>query len=103
VLWPERRDCCNLSGEGSGAYATRKDQAMSNRYVIDEKGRRVGVLLDVEEYERMVEELEELEDIRDVREVREAIERGEENVVSWEQAKREIEAERAELRSRGEL
>ena len=76
---------------------------MSNRYVIDEKGRRVGVLLDVEEYERMVEELEELEDIRDVREVREAIERGEENVVSWEQAKREIEAERAEPRSRGEL
>ncbi len=63
----------------------------------------MGVLLDVEEYERMVEELEDLEDIRDAREVRDAIERGEEDLVPWEQAKREIEAERAELRRRGEL
>ena len=37
---------------------------MAARYVVDEEGRRVGMLLDVEEYERMVEELEDLEDIR---------------------------------------
>ena len=37
---------------------------MPARYVVDEEGRRVGVLLDVEEYERMVEELEDMEDVR---------------------------------------
>jgi prevent-host-death family protein len=31
----------------------------NGRYVVDENGKRVGVLLDIEEYERMVEELEE--------------------------------------------
>lgn len=34
------------------------------RYVVDEKGKRVGVILDVEDYEKLLEELEELEAIR---------------------------------------
>ena len=33
-------------------------------YVVDEKGNRVGVLLDIQHYERLLEELEELESIR---------------------------------------
>ena len=37
---------------------------MSARYVIGENGKRVNVILPVEEYERMLEELEELEDLR---------------------------------------
>jgi PHD/YefM family antitoxin component YafN of YafNO toxin-antitoxin module len=70
------------------------------RYLTDEKGKRVGVILGVEEYEALIEELE---DIRDAKEVQAAIRRGEEDVLPWEQAKKEIEAERAELRRRGEL
>jgi PHD/YefM family antitoxin component YafN of YafNO toxin-antitoxin module len=69
-------------------------------YLTDEKGKRVGVILGVEEYEALIEELE---DIRDAKEVQAAIRRGEEDVLPWEQAKKEIEAERAELRRRGEL
>jgi PHD/YefM family antitoxin component YafN of YafNO toxin-antitoxin module len=34
------------------------------RYVVDEQGKRVGVLLDVEEYHKLLEDLEELEAIR---------------------------------------
>ncbi len=37
---------------------------MSTRYVTDEGGRRVEVILDIETYERLVEAAEELEDIR---------------------------------------
>ncbi len=69
---------------------------MSARYVVDENGKRVGVLLDVEEYERMVEELEELEDIRAAEEVRAAIARGEEELIPFEQAMREIEEGKVE-------
>jgi prevent-host-death family protein len=36
---------------------------VNGRYVVDENGERVAVLLDIKEYERMVEELEEFEDI----------------------------------------
>ena len=32
---------------------------MNERYVVDENGKRVGVLLDIEECEHMVEELQE--------------------------------------------
>ncbi len=74
---------------------------MSVRYVVDENGKRVGVLLDVEEYERMVEELEELEDIRAADEVRAAIKRGEEDLLPYDEAVREIEEERKRLRGEG--
>jgi PHD/YefM family antitoxin component YafN of YafNO toxin-antitoxin module len=63
---------------------------MSTRYVVDEKGERVAVLVDVEEYERMVEELEELEDIRDAEEARREIRSGEDELIPFDQAVREI-------------
>lgn len=37
---------------------------MSIRYVTDEEGRRVEVIMSVEEYERLIEALEELDDVR---------------------------------------
>lgn len=37
---------------------------MSTRYVTDEAGRRVEVILDLDTYERLLEAYEELEDIR---------------------------------------
>ena len=38
--------------------------ALNEKYVINEKGKRVGVLVDWEEYRRLLEDLEELEAIR---------------------------------------
>lgn len=74
---------------------------MSTRYVVDEKGERVAVLLDVKEYERIMDELEELEDIRDAEEARGAIRRGEEEVSTLEEALPRIESERERLRRQG--
>ncbi|HYL09328.1 MAG TPA: hypothetical protein VEU31_01200 [Candidatus Acidoferrales bacterium] len=34
------------------------------QYVVNEKGDKISVVIDIEEYRRMLEELEELEDIR---------------------------------------
>jgi hypothetical protein len=34
------------------------------RFIVDEHGQRIGVLLDIEDYQRLLEELEELEAIR---------------------------------------
>lgn len=67
---------------------------------MNEDGERVGVILGIEEYERMVEELEEFEDILATQAYDEAkaeIERGEDKLIPWEQAKKEIGEERAKL------
>ncbi len=37
---------------------------VEERYVTDKSGARVGVILDLEEYERLLEEADELESIR---------------------------------------
>lgn len=71
---------------------------MGAQYVVDESGKRVSVILPAEEYERLVEELENFEDILAVRAYDRAkaeIERGEDDLIPWEQAKKEIEEERA--------
>jgi len=60
--------------------------------VVDERGRRVAVLLTLKDYEALVEALEGLEDLRAAEAARE--ESGER--VSWEQVK-------AELRAQGKL
>lgn len=64
---------------------------METRYLVDESGKRVGVLLSVEEYERMVEDLGELADVRAYDEAMTALERGEDEVIPFEQAMEEIE------------
>ena len=63
---------------------------MSIRYVTDESGKRVAVLLDIKEYERMVEKLEDIADARAADEVRGAIARGEDEFIPYEQAREEI-------------
>ena len=37
---------------------------LNQRYIIDDQGNKVGVLLDMEDYQKLLEELEELESIR---------------------------------------
>ncbi len=71
---------------------------MSVRYVTDESGNRVAVLLDIREYERMVEELEDIADARAADEVRAAIARGEDEFIPYEQAREEIARGRASKR-----
>ena len=66
---------------------------MEARYVVDENGERVSVILPVEEYERLIEALEELEDIRAYDEAKAELECGEDEVVPWEKVKREIGSE----------
>jgi PHD/YefM family antitoxin component YafN of YafNO toxin-antitoxin module len=76
---------------------------VETRYITDETGERVGVILSIEEYERLREIEDALEDVRRFDAAMEAIERGEADLVPWEEAKREIEAEREELRRRGAI
>ena len=66
---------------------------MSARYVVDENGKRVSVILPVEEYESLIEALEELEDIRAYDEAKAELEHGEDKLVPWEKVKREIGSE----------
>jgi hypothetical protein len=76
---------------------------MEMRYLTDETAKPIGVVLDIEEYERLREIEDEMEDIRRYDEAMAARQRGESDAIPWEQAKREIEREREELRRRGEL
>jgi PHD/YefM family antitoxin component YafN of YafNO toxin-antitoxin module len=76
---------------------------METRYVTDEKGERVGVILDVREYERLVEALEDLADLRAADETLEVIARGEEDLLPLDEAVQEMEEERSRLREAGEL
>ncbi len=37
---------------------------LKERFIVDENGKRIGVLLDIEDYHRLLEELEELDALR---------------------------------------
>ena len=76
---------------------------MEPRYVTDEEGERVGVILDVREYERLMGALEDLADLRAADETLEAIARGEEELLPLDEAVQEMEEERSRLREAGEL
>ena len=57
------------------------------RFLIDEKGQRIAVVLDIADYEKMLEELEEREDVRACDELKTSGE----DVIPLEQAIEEIE------------
>lgn len=56
-------------------------------YVVDENGSRVGVIVPIEDYRRLLEELEELESIR----AYDAAKNSGDEAIPFEQAVREIE------------
>jgi len=60
------------------------------RYIVDEKGNRVSVLLDIEDYRKLLEDLEELEAIRAYDGAKASGDAG----IPFEQAVAEIERER---------
>jgi len=68
---------------------------MDARYITDETGKRRGVILDIEEYERLLEALEDLADLRAADEALREIESGEDELIPWEQVKDEIAGERS--------
>jgi hypothetical protein len=59
------------------------------RYMVDEKGIRVGVLLDITYYQHLLEELEELEELEAIRASDSAKASGDE-VLPFDQAVQEI-------------
>lgn len=61
---------------------------IKERYLIDGNGNRIGVVLDIKDYHRLLQELEELESIRTY----DASKASEDEVVPFEQAAAEIEA-----------
>ena len=60
------------------------------KFVVDENGAKVAVLLDIAEYERMLEEAEDREDIRAANEAKASGE----TPIPYEQARKEIERAR---------
>jgi hypothetical protein len=62
----------------------------AERFVVDDAGNRVGVLLDIEEYRSMLEQVEELESIR----AYDLAKASGEEPVPFEQAVQELERER---------
>ena len=65
--------------------------ATKERYIIDREGTRIGVLLDMEEYQDLLEALEELESIRSY----DAAKASGDEAIPFEQALDEIEKDRA--------
>ncbi len=61
--------------------------AHKEQYVIDQNGQRVSVVIDIKEYERLLEDLEELESIRAFDRAKASGEKG----VPFESAPSEIE------------
>jgi hypothetical protein len=64
--------------------------AIKERYIVDGSGNRVCVVLDIEDYKRLLEELEELEAIR----AYDMAKASNDEVISFEQAIAEIEQNR---------
>ena len=65
--------------------------AIKERYLVDEKGNRVGVFLDMDDYRKLVEALEELESIR----AYDAAKASGDEAVPFTQAVAEIERDRS--------
>lgn len=64
--------------------------SLRERYVVDDKGNRVSVVLDISDYQRLLEEVEELESIR----AYDAAKASKEEAIPFEQAVSEIEKRR---------
>jgi len=65
-------------------------QTIRERYLVDENDNRIAVLLNIEDYQLILEEIEELEAIRSYDEAKASGEKG----IPFEEALAEIEQER---------
>ncbi len=62
----------------------------NEQYIVDNKGNRTAVILDIKEFQKILEELEELESIR----VYDAAKKSKDEAIPFEQAVQEIENKR---------
>jgi PHD/YefM family antitoxin component YafN of YafNO toxin-antitoxin module len=65
--------------------------SVNEGYIVDDDGNRVGVILPMEDYRRLMEDLEELESIR----AYDAAKQSGDQAIPFEQAVREIEQDRS--------
>jgi len=63
---------------------------LKERYVVDETGNRVAVLIDIDEYQKILQALEELESINAYDEAKAS----DDEIISFDQALQEIENSR---------
>ena len=63
---------------------------LKERYIVDEKGNKTGVILDMDAYRKILEDLEELESIR----AYDAAKESGDEAIPFEQAIKEIEDKR---------
>lgn len=63
---------------------------MQSRYITDSEGNRLGVILDIQDYQHLLEELDELDAIRDY----DAAKQSDDEIIPFEQAISEIEDQR---------
>jgi len=73
----------------TAATKTKRTRRKLRQYLVDEKGRRTGVVLSLKEYEDLIEAAEQQDDIRYLEEAK--AEEGE--PIPWEQVKKEFRAE----------
>jgi len=64
--------------------------SLKEQFVVDEKGNRISVLLDIQDYEQLLEALEELEAVRAYDQAKSA----QSEAIPFEQAVEEIEGKR---------
>lgn len=67
--------------------------AVRQQFIEDNKGHRIAVLLPIDQYNKMLEQLEEIDDIR----AYDAAKAEEDEIIPFDQAVREIEEERDDL------
>jgi hypothetical protein len=67
---------------------------MRTQFITNTKGQKVSVILPMREYNKMIEELEELADVRAYDDAKDS----DEESIPFEQAVKEIEAKRHDLR-----
>jgi predicted DNA-binding protein len=56
-------------------------------YITDEAGKRVSVVLSIEEFQAITERLEDLEDLADAREALDRLNQGVEQTIPWDTIK----------------
>jgi hemerythrin-like domain-containing protein len=66
--------------------------SINPRYIINSEGNQTDVILTVQEFNELIEEMEDREDIAAYEKAKREIENGEDEVISFEQMKAELRA-----------
>ncbi len=67
--------------------------ALRQQFIEDKEGQRIAVLMPIDQYNKMLDQLEEIDDIK----AYDAAKSGDEEIIPFDQAVNEIEAKRNDL------